>query len=264
MRSSYYKIHIFFFIICILSCKKVITVNLKNATPQIVIQGNITNEPGPYTITISKTVNYTNDNIFPPVTGATVTIKDNTANITDVLTETSPGKYQTNTIQGVQEHSYTLNVTAQGKQYTATSTMPKQIPLDTITFLNIAVFGTTTINAVPNFQDPVGSSNYYRFEQILNNRKLKQIFTFDDRLSDGRHIAVQLFNDSAYFKVNDTLLLEMQCIDKNMFNYFTQLDQITNNNQPTIPANPTTNINGNALGYFSAHTTQQKKAVVKL
>lgn len=251
-------------ITCILACKKVITVNLKNAAPQIVIQGNITNEPGPYTVTISKTVNYTNDNIFPPITGAIITIKDITANITDVLTETSAGKYQTNTIQGVQGHSYTLNIIAEGKQYTATSTMPKQTTLDTITFLNISIFGNSTINAVPNFQDPAGTNNYYRFEQTLNKRKLKQLFTFDDRLSDGRYITVQLFNDSAYLKINDTLLLEMQCIDKNIFNYFTQLDQITNNNQPTIPANPTTNINGNALGYFSAHTVQRKKVVVKL
>lgn len=264
MSASYHKIHIFFFIICILSCKKVITVNLKNATPQIVIQGNITNEPGPYTVTISKTSNYANNNIFPPVTGATVTIKDNTANITDALNETTPGKYITNTIQGIQGHSYTLNVTAEGKPYTATSIMPQQISLDTITFLNIAVFGTATINAVPNFQDPAGTRNYYRFEQTLNNRKLKQLFTFEDRLSDGKYITVQLFNDSAYLKINDTLLLEMQCIDKNIFNYFTQLDQITNNNQPTIPANPTTNINNGALGYFSAHTVQRKKAVVKL
>lgn len=254
------------FIICMCACKKVITVNLKNAIPQIVIQGNITNETGPYTIKITKTVTYTSDNIFPPVTGAAVSIKDNTINTTDALIETAPGIYSTSILQGVQGHTYTLTVTAEKKTYTASSTMPQQILLDGVSFLKINAFGATIINAVPKFQDPPGIPNYYKFEQTLNKRKLKQFFTFDDRLSDSRYATRQLFNDSAYLNIEDTLLLEMQCIDKNIFNYFDELDRITNpnNSQSSTPTNPTSNINNNALGYFSAHTVQRKKVVVKL
>lgn len=254
------------FIICMCACKKVITVNLKNAIPQIVIQGNITNETGPYTIKITKTVTYTSDNIFPPVTGAAVSIKDNTINTTDALIETAPGIYSTSILQGVQGHTYTLTVTAEKKTYTASSTMPQQILLDGVSFLKINAFGATIINAVPKFQDPPGIPNYYKFEQTLNKRKLKQFFTFDDRLSDSRYATRQLFNDSAYLNIEDTLLLEMQCIDKNIFNYFDELGRITNpnNSQSSTPTNPTSNINNNALGYFSAHTVQRKKVVVKL
>ncbi len=263
MQNIYKKYSICFLALCIFACKRVVDIDLKNAIPKIVIEGNITDESGPYTVTISKTINYANDNIFPPVVGAVVTVKDNTANTTNVLTETSPGTYKTATIQGVQGHNYTLTVVAEGEQYTVTSTMPAKILLDSVTFLKITAFGNTTINAVPNFQDPVGTPNYFKFQQTINDRKLKQFFAFDDRLSDGRYIARQLFNDSAYFNAGDTLLLEMQCVDKNVFSYFNQLEQIISDGQSSTPANPTSNISNNALGYFSAHTVQRKKVAVK-
>jgi hypothetical protein len=56
----------------------------------------------------------------------------------------------------------------------------------------------------------------------------------------------------------------MRCIDKNVFEYFKQLSGLDpTNGQPTAPTNPVSNISGGALGYFSAHTTQKKKAIVQ-
>ncbi|HPH99510.1 MAG TPA: DUF4249 domain-containing protein [Chitinophagaceae bacterium] len=269
MQNIYKKNIILFLFLGIYACKKVITVDLKNATPQIIIQGNVTNEAGPYTVKITKTVAYTSDNIFPPVTGATVSIKDNTTNTTDALTETLPGIYSTSALQGVQGHSYTLSVLAEGNQYAAISTMPQLVPLDSITFINEAT--SNLVNVVVNFQDPVGTPNYYQFMQTSIKYRffdtLKKIFVFGDRLSDGKYVRRQLLvNEKGNLANRDTALVEMQCIDKNIFNYFNQLDRITNpnNNQSSTPANPTSNINNNALGYFSAHTVQRKKAVVKL
>jgi hypothetical protein len=56
----------------------------------------------------------------------------------------------------------------------------------------------------------------------------------------------------------------MLCIDNNVFEYFKQLSGLDpTNGQPTAPTNPISNISGGALGYFSAHTTQKKKAIVQ-
>src|SRR5580704_14516118 len=82
------------FTIPFITCKKVINLNLKNASPQIVIIGEVTNPPGPYQVTINSTVNFSNSNVFPPVSGALVIITDNTG-LTDSLTETTPGTYTT-------------------------------------------------------------------------------------------------------------------------------------------------------------------------
>ena len=129
----------------------------------------------------------------------------------------------------------------------------------------ISGFGSININTVPNFQDPKGVANYYTFEQFINNRKLKNIFVFDDRLSDGKYITQQLFTDSTYIKVGDTVKLNMNCVDRNVWSYFNVLElTAVNNGVPYLaPTNPTSNISNNALGYFSAQVVQTKTRVVK-
>jgi hypothetical protein len=57
----------------------------------------------------------------------------------------------------------------------------------------------------------------------------------------------------------------MYCIDKNVYNYFFSLLQVTGNNggfQSASPDNPITNISGGALGYFSAHTVSRVRMEV--
>jgi len=71
------------------SCQKVISVDLNSAAPNIVIEGNISDQDGAYEVKISKTVNFDQTNTFPPVTGAGVTIYDNFGN-SEKLTEILP------------------------------------------------------------------------------------------------------------------------------------------------------------------------------
>ncbi len=251
-------------VMALASCKKVVNININDAAPQLVIQGNVTNVPGITTVTISKTINYSQDNVFPTVSGALVTIKDSTAGITAPLNEITAGTYQTSVLQGIPGHTYLLSVLLNGTTYSASSTMANPVTLDSITFQINSGFGQTLINPLPNFQDPAGINNYYQFIQTINSKITKKIFVFDDRLSDGKYVSRQLFNDSAYIQPNDTVQLEMRCLDKNVYEYFKELSgSDPTNGQPTSPANPTSNITGGVLGYFSAHTTQQKKAIVK-
>ena len=246
-------------------CTKVIDIKLNNALPQLVIQGNITNEPGPYIVSISSSIPYSNSNIFPGITNATVKIIDDSTGNIDVLTNENNGNYSTNTTVGLIGHTYQLQVIIGAKTYTATATMPNFIPLDSITFFTNTGFGGSITNPLPNFQDPINETNFYYFKQTVNNRVLPGFSVIDDRLSNGRYIATQLFNDSSYIKKYDTVQLEMRCIDKPIFNYFNQLDQLSdpNGNQSANPTNPESNISNGALGYFSVHTRQVKKAVFK-
>ncbi|HUB62562.1 MAG TPA: DUF4249 domain-containing protein [Puia sp.] len=239
------------------SCKKIVTLDLNNVPAAIVIQGNVTNEPGPTYVTINQPVDFYADNTFPPVSGATVVITDNNGQI-DTLTEVSPGTYATSSIQGAPGTTYQLAVTAQGQQYTATSTMPATVNLDSVTFEVNSGFGRKQISAVANFQDPAGVKNYYQFVEYLNNVQLtKDLFIFDDRLSDGRYINYTLFNDSSYLQPGDQLQVDMYCVDSAVYNYFFQLfqsDGAGSFNTSASPANPTSNISNGAYGYFSAHT----------
>lgn len=244
-------------------CKKVINVNLQNAGTQTVITGEVNNKPGPYTVSISKSVNYSSDNVFPPVSGAFVTITDN--GLVDTLSETSPGIYSTHTIQGKPGNNYSLFVSIDNKIYKATSTMPDPVYLDSISFV---AGRDNNIYAVANFQDPPGVANYYQFIEYANGIQFSNgrgNSVFSDRLSDGRYINRVLYDDSTDIKSGIVLKVQMNCIDENVYNYFDQLYQISGNGggfaSPT-PANPTSNISGGALGYFSAYTESSQKVEI--
>jgi hypothetical protein len=247
------------------SCKKTIDIALRNATPQIVIEGNVTDAPGFYTVLVSKTVDVAADNSYPPVTDAFVTISDSTAHITDTLTQSFPGIYATSRLIGSPNHTYYLNVSEGNKVYLANSTMPRPVTIDSISFAeNIGFNNKEEINAIANFKDPAGITNYYWFTEEVNSRQIPNIFVFEDRLSDGRYIEYPLYNDSSYLNPGDTLQLTMNCVDENTYNYFNTLINVTggNNFQAVTPANPVTNLSNGALGYFSAHTTQRTSIIV--
>jgi len=247
------------------SCTKVISVNLNNAAPQIAIEGNITNNTGPYQIQIIKTVNFSESNLFPPVSGAVVAITDSTLGFTDTLLESSPGIYTTQHLPtGAPGHTYQLFVAVNGQTYTASSTMPQPVILDSVSFQLNNRFGDSKTNPIVNFQDPVNIANFYTFTEYVNSKMINQIFVFSDRLSDGKYIHQQLFNDSSYINTGDTILLQMNCVDNKVWNFFNTLGQVTNGNnfQSTAPSNPLSNISNNALGYFSASTLSSKTSIL--
>ncbi len=170
--------------------------------------------------------------------------------------------YTTHTITGKPGNTYTLHVSAEGKQYTAVSTMPQPVNLDSVTIEKTRIFNNTNISAVANFQDPAGLGNYYQFTEYLNGVRLPETFVLEDRLSDGKYISRSLY-DSTDLKIGDNVLVKMYCIDANVYSYFLTYTQVTNNdNQSASPANPNSNISNGALGYFSAHTTRSKEVIV--
>ncbi len=265
MKKNNSLLIIIFLLTAVVACKKVIEIDTLNSEKNIVIEGMVTNTLAPFVVKISTTVNYNSNNVFPTVSGALVKIIDSTTGITQTLIESPNGTYSTPSIMGVEGKTYLLQVTVNGKTYTASSKMPKKVLLDSVGFRITTGFGQTSANPIPFFQDPANINNYYRFIQSINSKITKKVFVFDDRLSDGRYVSRPMFNDSAYIQKFDTVQVEMQCIDKNVFNYFNQLEQLSDANgpQPANPTNPTSNIIGGALGYFSAHTIEKKKAVLK-
>lgn len=105
------------------SCQKVISLDLNSASPQLVVEANITDRPGPYYVKLSRTVNFENITSIPGVTGATVEISDSSGN-SETLTDLGGGKYKTSLIQGTSGQSYKLTIKTDGQVYESYSTMP--------------------------------------------------------------------------------------------------------------------------------------------
>lgn len=248
--------------ITVYSCTKTIEPPLVNSPPQLVIEGAVSDTAGPYHVTISKSVDFYADNTYPGVSGATVTITDQTEGVNDVLTETSTGTYTTHNIVGKPGNTYRLTVLLDGKTYTSISTMPYPVALDSITFDYTIV--KNLIQPVVHFQDPAAYTNYYKFGVEVNGVKVKRFQTFDDRLSNGKYINTDVVLDTGAIKKNDLVNVSLVATDKGANTFLSEAENIAfYNSDQAAPATPTSNITGGCLGYFSAQTVSSKKRILK-
>ncbi|MBS1503103.1 MAG: DUF4249 domain-containing protein [Bacteroidetes bacterium] len=252
-------------VLALAACQKVISLDLRNQSGQLVVEANITNVQGAQYVTLSRNVPFTSQNVYPPVTGATVSLKDNAGNIFP-FTEGPAGTYSMPNLQGVTGNTYYLSVTTGGKTYNAQSTMPAAVALDSITAhddLFEASKGKKRITV--HFQDPPNVANQYRFVEYVNHKQVKSVYAFDDQFINGKYVSLDLEQNDINIYARDTVTVEMQCIDKPVYTYWYTLMQQQQDNPggQVAPSNPTTNITPATLGYFSAHTKQVKTLVVQ-
>jgi hypothetical protein len=263
--THYFKIAVIGLVVFLSSCEKVINIDLESNEPLIMIEGVVTDDPTiPSTVKITKSVNFSESNNFPAVSNADVTILDDLGNAF-VLSETSPGVYQNSSLVGVSGRTYYLTVYIDGKTYTSVSKMPQNVNLDTISVGEGMGPGAEDLKSItPVYTDPVGKGNYYRFKLKKNSEMSSSILLADDQAVDGGTNNTSLFDQNLEFKVGDTAVVTMMCIDKPVHLYFYSLNQ--NGSGPgasATPANPVTNIEGATLGYFSAQTIQTKQVVIQ-
>jgi hypothetical protein len=252
-------------IVILSSCQRVIDVSVANSGGQLVIEGNLTDKTGVQTVTLSKSVPYSNSNVFPPVSAASVIMVDDVGNnYTFTEKQSGSGIYTINNFKGKYNHLYFLNVRVDGVTYTAASLMPEPVALDSLT-INTQYFGAKNVSDVAvNYKDIAGIPNQYRFIMYVNSVQVNRIFVENDNITDGRAVSSILFERETDLNHGDRVEVEMQCIDASVYNYFHSLST-QNGNSPvdsSTPANPPSNFNNNALGYFSAHTAQRKSIIV--
>jgi len=242
------------------SCQKVIDVDLNDSNPQFVIEANLVDDGTPCVVDITKTVNFDESNSFPGVTNATVTLNDDVGN-SETLQMTSSGHYTSSTITGVQGRTYTLNVNVDGKTFNAVSSLPYKINLDSAWVDSLSFFGSNTYSVYPQYRDSIDIKNFYRFKLFVNDTLDKNIFVEDDAFTDGRIVTIPLFGEIE-IESGDTLRLQMMCIDKPTYLFFFSLSSVQNGSTGA-PANPLSNFSGGCLGYFSAHTFEEKTLIVR-
>ena len=247
------------------SCEKTVNVDYKANQSKLIIEGNITNEPGPYFVKITKSASLTNTENYPTVDDAMVTISDDAGN-KETLIPKGNGLYSTHTLTGTQGRIYTLTVNAENEIYTAQSTMTQLVHFDSIKVENLLILGDTQYNVIPVYTDPIIKGNNYRFVLSVNNKLVKQHLVQNDEIKNGlvNTLRLEINDNDLGLKANDTISLKMQCIDKNVALYYTTLVLMADSGPGggTTPNNPPTNFSNGALGVFSAHTVQEKSKVL--
>ena len=158
----------------VLSCVTEFQPETVSLPPSLVVEGQITDQPGPYTVRLTRTADYSYKAINLLETGATVSIEDDLGN-RETLREQAPGGvYQTRTggLQGVAGRTYKLTIqTKAGTRYESTSeTMTAAPPI-------LKIYSEYRNEAVPNTavrkqgwdvyidtKDPDTPGNYYRWD----------------------------------------------------------------------------------------------------
>lgn len=117
------------------SCEEPFNPELKPTSQSlIVVDGMISNLPGPYTVKLSLSTALENPQ-YLPLSGFSVTITDNTG-FSETLSETFPGEYQTSFggIQGIIGRQYkVVLVSPEGDQYESTyETLRELVEIDSV------------------------------------------------------------------------------------------------------------------------------------
>ncbi len=257
-------IYIAIFSILLISCEEVIELELNSTDPQIVIEGTITNQPGPYTIKITQTTDYFNPEEYPKVSYAVVNITDSEGNF-ETLLETEPGVYQTSSFQGIEGRTYELYVNINGEEFTASSYLPPITPIDSLDYEDAPRPDNSSNEYMITcyFHDQVDVENYYSIKLYKNSVVSKKYFLIDDLLLDGKNIDYGRIEDE--IKLNDEVVIELMNIDANVYDYYNTLSSIlsTRGMSSSTPANPTSNISNGALGFFGAYSYTSDTIIVK-
>lgn len=242
-----------------ISCDKIITLPLGDNETKVVIEANITDKPGPYFVKLSRSISINAADSNSIIDNGFITINDNT-DIKDTLKYIGSGLYKTNLIRGVSGRTYFLTVKIDGKTYSAQSTMPNKVNLDSLRINTFPVNGEVRYSVIPVYKDPVELGNSYRLIQKINDTLDNNYNIFTDNLNNGKinQRPLNSGNEDITIKLFDIVSVEMQCISPAAQVYYYTLSQVggAGPGGGTAPTNPPNNISGGALGIFSAHTTQ--------
>ncbi len=264
-------------ILVLSSCQKVISVDLNQTNPQIVIEGLVNDQGGTDSVVINMTGDYFTPSLyFQPVTNATVVISDNAGNV-DTLKEVTSGDYYSTSPSGIPGRTYSLKVVSNGKEYDAVSSMPQKVKIDSLYNLpSINTFGESGYDFYVTFKDPPQPGNYYRIIPHVSSLPTDSIsggrggtFIVDDEFTNGNEITFRFGirnNPTRKLGPGDTVKVDLLSIDKATYDYYYTLRNIIAADQsPTSlsPANPNTNLTNGSLGYFSAYAMDSRTIIIK-
>lgn len=277
------------------ACEKSIDLKPEIQQSLLVVDGQIENGQPPF-IQLSNSLNYfstiTRDvlaNSF--VRNAVVTITDGTQThrLREYSTPIGGGfniyYYTLDSIQlatavfGQFGKKYTLQIQANGQQYTAETTIPLLAKTTDSLWWVKAPRNTdsTKVVLMARVTDPKGYGNYARYFTKVNRGNFLPgaNSAFDDQVVDGKTYDIQVDQgidrnnphedeDYGYFKRGDTITVKFCNIDKATYNFWRTIEfgYQSVGNPFSSPVKVIGNISNGALGAFSGYAAQYKSLII--
>lgn len=279
---------------CCAACEKDINFNLKNADDLLVVDANIENGLPPVVV-LTKSLDFYSTvdpalllNSF--VRNADVTISNGvkTHKLKEYATQVGGGitlySYSIDSANlataflGELNTRYTLIIKAEGKDYTATTTIPTLAKKPDSLWWKPAPFSDDTSNIVVMVKvtDPPGLGNYVRYFTRRNSETFLpgENSVFDDQVIDNSTYQLQVDPgvnrnnpvpyDSNYFKRGDTVTLKLCNIDKPSYTFWSTWEFAYQSigNPFAQPNKVLGNISNGALGAFYGYAAFYKTLVI--
>ena len=247
-------------------CEKVIDVDLNEASPEIVIEANLSDYTNNAELKLTKTGSYFGETPIEKITDATVLI-ENEFGETFNLDEIEDGFYRTEDVVFKSGVTYNLSVSVETEKYESSSKLNQVVLIDSLKYYFDEGFVFLDAGYIVKiyFNDPPDENNYYRikvFENDTLRNNTEDLFVFDDRLIDGQSLEVNM--RGVIFDLGDTVSIQLVSLDEGAYEYLKTFQELINVNAGSAaPANPTSNITNGALGYFSAWSADEKTVIIE-
>lgn len=219
------------------SCEDKIDLDLPEGEKLLVVEGWISNEPGPHHVKLSFTAPYFEEADPPPAVNAAVVLRDDEGEVF-VLDETSAGIYSF-ADSGRVGRSYTLDITlADGEQYTsAPELLRAPVPITDI-YWEVDPDGPSEFLEQEEDQiyavlidtfEPPGRGDNYRWRVIVNGRFKNDPFDIavtNDDFVDGNSIE-EFSPINELFREGDTVTVVQERISRHALEFLQLLQQQT-------------------------------------
>jgi hypothetical protein len=281
------------------SCVESFNIETNNSPPVIVIYGCLTNETAFHSVKVSASSPYFDTVPNKGISNATVTVTSSENSVFHFKeTDSVPGLYLTvNRETGIPGTTYSLSVEVDfdndgvNERYTALSTMPDIINVDSIEVKKTELMGYKFFNLLFFAQDPPDENYYLGKYRINDSAVLSSINRFvpmQDAAFNGQYIngqVIQRFWDRTekerlesdgdddeyargrvYLSSGDTVTFSLCHIEKDYYNFINQCQNEMNGENPFFggpAANIITNISNGGRGFFTSYPVSVAKATAE-
>jgi len=258
----------------LVSCEKVIDINLNEAEPRLVVEGGIILNNGPFAVRLTTSGDFFTGEGIGYVSDATVQINGSDGQ-SETLANTGNGIYITKNTVANPGIEYSININYNNKVYSGSDTLPEQIDIINLDY-SASDIGTGGPNndkeeydgyfdVFCSFKDPVEKRNFYMIQIKINGDDIegrRKYNLLSDEHVNGQTVNYPFFGIGANY--NDTISIILSAVGPATYDYFRTLnDAVSQGGMGSTPYNPISNINNNALGYFGTFTYDKKSFIVK-